>query len=155
MKNPIASIQYKLRHIAQLEGKSYQLILIRYFQERLLFRIFLSSYSYNFCLKGGALLYAFEREKSRPTLDIDLLGMQIKNDEYTLKNIFYEICSMPYSNDGVAFNLDTLTTSEIAKEGNYSGIRIKVEATLGNMRQTMQVDIGFGDVSYCLPPTQN
>lgn len=96
-------------------------------------------------MKGGALLYAFEREKSRPTLDIDLLGMQIKNDEHTL-NTFYEICSMPYPNDGVAFNLDTLTTYEIAKEGNYSGIRIKVEATLGNMRQSMQVDIGFGDV---------
>jgi len=104
MKNPVASIQGRLKDIAQAGGKSYQLILTRYFQERLLFRIFLSSYSRNFCLKGGTLLYAIEREKSRPTLDIDLLGMQIANDEHTLKNIFYEICSMPYETDGVAYD---------------------------------------------------
>jgi hypothetical protein len=48
--------------------------------------------------------------------------------------------------DGVTFNLDSLTTSEIAKEGKYSGVRIKVDALLGKMRQTLQVDIGFGDI---------
>jgi hypothetical protein len=36
MKNIIASIQAKLRQLAQVDGKNYQLILIRYFQERLI-----------------------------------------------------------------------------------------------------------------------
>lgn len=146
MKNPIASIQSKLKEIAQADGKAYQLILTRYFQERLLLRIFLSSYSRNFCLKGGALLYAIEREKSRPTLDIDLLGMQIVNDEHTLKNIFHEICSIPYEADGVTYDLTTLTVAEITNQGNYSGIRVKIRAGLGNIKQVMQIDIGFGDI---------
>jgi len=146
MKNPVASIQGKLKEIAQSEGKAYQLILTRYFQERLLFRIFLSSYCRNFCLKGGALLYAIQGEKSRPTLDIDLLGIKIANDEHTLKSVFYEICSMPYEADGVAYDLATLTAAEITKEGNYAGIRVKIRASLGNIKQIMQIDIGFGDI---------
>lgn len=145
MKYSIASIKGKLKAIAQADGKAYQLILTRYFQERLLFRIFLSSYCRNFCLKGGALLYALEREKSRPTLDIDLLGMQISNDEALLQGVFYEICSIPDLEDGVGFDLDTLATSEITKEGSYSGIRVKIAMHLGNIRQMMQIDIGFGD----------
>ncbi len=48
--------------------------------------------------------------------------------------------------DAVTFNIDSLTTSEIAKEGKYSGVRIKIDAFLGTMRQTLQIDIGFGDI---------
>lgn len=146
MKNVIASIQGKLKVIAQEEKKVYQLILTRYFQERLLFRIFLSAHGQNFCLKGGALLLALQREKSRPTLDIDLLGMRISNDQDTLLRVFLEVCAVPYQEDGVTFDLDTLTASEITKEGNYNGTRIKIAANLGNIRQIMQIDIGFGDI---------
>jgi hypothetical protein len=106
----------------------------------------LSTYSRHFCLKGGALLYALEREKSRPTLDIDLLGIQLSNDASSLTNAFYEVCSVPYPDDGIVFDLSTLATSEITKEGSYSGIRVKIAVQLGNIRQVMQVDIGFGDV---------
>jgi predicted nucleotidyltransferase component of viral defense system len=144
MKNPVASIQAKLQALARAESKSYQLMLTRYFQERLLFRIFLSGYANRFCLKGGALLYAWERERSRPTLDIDLLSLQLSSE--AMEGIFLEICSLPYPPDGITFELDTLSSTEINKEGNYSGTRIKIEVRLGNIRQGMQVDIGFGDV---------
>ena len=89
MKNLIASIQFQLKQLANQERRSYQLILTRYFQERLLYRIFLSDYKAHFCLKGGALLYALERETSRPTMDIDLLGLQISNNLAQFKQIFY------------------------------------------------------------------
>lgn len=146
MKNVIASIQGRLKVVAQAEKKVYQLILTRYFQERLLFRIFLSVHGQNFCLKGGALLFALQRERSRPTLDIDLLGMRISNDQNTLLCVFREVCAVPYQEDGVTFDLDTLKASEITKEGNYNGTRIKIAANLGNIRQIMQIDIGFGDI---------
>jgi predicted nucleotidyltransferase component of viral defense system len=146
MTNSVTSIQAKLRNLAQADGKNYQLILIRYFQERLIYRLSISHYCDNFCLKGGALLYALEQEKSRPTLDIDLLGLKMKPEQLHLKQVFTEICQKNDQQDGVTFNLATLTTSEIAKEGKYSGVRIKVDALLGTMRQTLQIDIGFGDV---------
>jgi hypothetical protein len=137
MTNSVTSIQAKLRNLAQVDGKNYQLILIRYFQERLIYRLSVSNYCDNFCLKGGALLYALEQEKSRPTLDIDLLGLRMSPEQLHLKQVFTEICQKNDQQDGVTFNLATLVTSEIAKEGKYSGVRIKVDALLGTMRQTL------------------
>lgn len=146
MRNNIASIQSMLKHIAQEEGKAYQLILTRYFQERLLFRVFSSVYALNFCLKGGALLYALEQEKSRPTLDVDLLALQLSNEAPRLIEVFTEIGTIEYDTDGVILDTRTLTAVPITNEGAYPGIRIKIGVSLGNIRQVMQVDIGFGDV---------
>lgn len=39
MKDSIPSIQDRLRKVAKATGKDFQLILTRYFQERLLFRL--------------------------------------------------------------------------------------------------------------------
>ncbi len=145
MKNFVASVQDRLKNIARSEQKNLQLLLIRYFQERILYRLSCSSYKEHFCLKGGALLYALEMEKSRPTMDLDLLGLGLSRREADFHSIFRGILKMMYEEDGVTFDLDSITSEEIAKEGHYSGIRIKVIARLGNIRQSMQVDIGFGD----------
>ena len=42
----------------------------RYMQELLLYRLSISNYHERFILKGGALLYAYDRFEARPTLDI-------------------------------------------------------------------------------------
>lgn len=146
MKNNVASIQSRLKQIAQQEGKAYQLILTRYFQERLLFRVFSSGYALNFCLKGGALLYALEQEKSRPTLDIDFLALELSNEAPRLLEVFTEIATIEYESDAVTLDIRTLTAIPITNEGAYPGLRLKIAASLGNIRQVMQIDIGFGDV---------
>ena len=146
MKNSISSIQSRLKNVAAKENKTYQIILIRYFIERLIYRLSVSPYKNNFCLKGGALLYAFEQETSRPTMDLDLLGLHIANEQARLKTVFQAISQLPCADDSVLFVEDSITTGEIQKEGRYSGIRVKIEARLGNIRQLMQIDIGFGDV---------
>ena len=68
------SIKAKLLNLSKAEGLSYQPLLIHYMQERLLYRLAQSKYKHCFYLKGGALLYAHEQFKARPTLDIDFLG---------------------------------------------------------------------------------
>lgn len=146
MTNPIASIKSRLTNIARKEKQTYQLILIRYFTERLIYRLSISPFKSHFCLKGGALLYAFEQESSRPTMDLDLLGMHIANDPSYLKTVFQTISQMACEEDGVCFTSDAIATSEIQKEGRYAGIRLKIEARLGNIRQMLQIDIGFGDI---------
>lgn len=78
------SIKAKLLNLSKAEGLSYQPLLIHYMQERLLYRLAQSKYKHCFYLKGGALLYAHEQFKARPTLDIDFLGNSIAND----KNLF-------------------------------------------------------------------
>lgn len=68
------SVRAKLLNLSRAEKVSYQLLLTRYIQERLLYRLSQSRYKNCFFLKGGALLYAYEQFKARPTLDIDFLA---------------------------------------------------------------------------------
>ncbi|MEZ4983604.1 MAG: nucleotidyl transferase AbiEii/AbiGii toxin family protein [Saprospiraceae bacterium] len=146
MKNSIPSIQARLKAIAEQERTAYQIVLIRYFTERLMYRLSVSAHRQQFCLKGGALLYAYEREASRPTMDLDLLGLRISNDKDEMKAVFQAICQIECKEDCVSFLHETITTDEIKKEGRYSGVRVKIDGRLGNIRQMSQIDIGFGDI---------
>ena len=91
-------------------------------------------------------MYALDGEKSRPTLDINFLGLRLPNNPDHFRNIFMEICQIRYEPDGVIFLPEALSVTELGKDRRYSGIRIGFEGRLGNIRQKMQVDIGFGDV---------
>jgi predicted nucleotidyltransferase component of viral defense system len=146
MTNNVASIKSRLTNIAQKDKQTYQLILIRYFTERLIYRLSISTFKDHFCLKGGALLYAFEQETSRPTMDLDLLGLHITNEQLKLKTVFQTISQITCEEDCVIFLSDAIATSELQKEGRYSGVRLKIEGRLGNIRQMLQIDIGFGDI---------
>ena len=75
IKNYGRSVKTKLLTLSKESGIPYMTILVRYFQERLLYKVAHSDYKNNFLLKGGALLYAFGQEKARPTKDIDFLAL--------------------------------------------------------------------------------
>ncbi len=151
MKNLIHAIQTRLKDISEQEQTAYQLTLIRYFTERLMYRLSASAYKMHFCLKGGALLYAHEGESSRPTMDLDLLGLNISPDQEQMKAVFQEICQIECPEDGVSFFPETIEVGEIKKEGRYSGVRIKIDGRLGNIRQVSQIDVGFGDITTPSP----
>lgn len=131
--------------MARSEGKSHQLLLLRYFQERFLYRVSQSEYKHQFCLKGAAFLYALEGERSRVTKDIDFLGIGIQPTHKVLRKVITHICKRPYEEDGVTFNLESLDLEDIIKDGNYQGIRIGITAHLDRTKQRLQIDIGFGD----------
>ena len=74
-KNIAMSVRDRLLNIRNSEpGIQYMQVLLRYTQERLLYRLSMSQFRDNFCLKGSALLFAYEKFKARPTKDIDFLG---------------------------------------------------------------------------------
>ena len=145
-KDIAKSIKAKLLNIAKKEQVDYQSLVIRYLYERLLYRLSISEYREKFCLKGGALLYAFEREYPRPTLDIDFLGVKIKNDTTHIKNAFMEICGLVCEEDGIVFDINSIITEEIIEQRDYTGMHISLVAYLGSIRQVLKMDIGFGDV---------
>ena len=89
-KNYGKSIRTKLLNVARKENVFNQTILTRYFQERLLYRISQTHYRGNFYLKGGALMYAYEKFAARPTLDIDFLGNNISNEGSSIIAAFRE-----------------------------------------------------------------
>lgn len=140
------SIRARLLNVAKQEKVFFQTILTRYFQERLLYRISLTHYRNNFYLKGGALMYAYERFSARPTLDIDFLGNNISNDGERIISAFKEICAVPCEEDGVNFDLSHITAQNITEFKDYHGIRLSIPVTMDTIAQVMTMDIGFGDV---------
>lgn len=144
--NYAQSIKARLLNMADGDNKKYQQLVVRFFHERLLFRLSKSDYRERFILKGGALLYAFDEFMPRPTLDIDFMGRRIDNDKANILTAFKEIASLSYPEDGITFHTDTLTAEDITVEKKYPGVRISMAANIGSYRQNLTFDIGFGDV---------
>lgn len=145
-KNHGKSVRARLLNIAKGQDIHYQTILTRYFQERLLYRISQTRFRDNFYLKGGALMYAYERFAARPTLDIDFLGNNISNDGDHIINVFHEICSIECHEDGVCFDTDRMTAENITELKDYHGIPLSIPVAMDTIAQVMTMDIGFGDV---------
>lgn len=150
--NNASSIRTRLKNIADNEHKPFDFILMLYFVERLLFRLSISRYGEQFVLKGGLLLYLIMNEKARATKDIDLLAKEIASDLNVLRNIFADVSAIP-SDDAVTYDPGSITTERIKEDADYEGVRIKIIGHLGNIRKSLQFDIGFGDVIVPKPET--
>lgn len=146
IKNYGKSIRARLLNVAKHEDVFYQTILTRYFQERLLYRVSKTRYRENFFLKGGALMYAYERFAARPTLDIDFLGTHISNDGERIAEAFREICSIDCMEDGVKFACDKIVAQNITEFKDYHGVRLSIPVTMDTIAQVLTMDVGFGDV---------
>lgn len=144
IKNKPASQADRLRILAKQNGVNYEVVLVNYMLERFLYRLSVSVYVDNFVLKGGMLLFGLERFQTRPTRDIDFLARQIKNDVDTMKKIISEIVIIEI-NDGLVFDLSSLKITAIVERGEYGGIKAEMLCYLGRSRNTLIIDIGFGD----------
>jgi len=141
-----ASIRARLLNFSQHEDLTFQFVVIRYLHERLLYRLSISEYVSKFFLKGGALLFAIEGMHIRPTIDIDFLGRQIKNDKETIRKAFQSICNIRYEDDCVFFDVENIIVTDITEDKEYSGVRLFIDAHFDTIRQRLQIDIGFGDI---------
>lgn len=149
IKNYGKSNRTKLLNLAKkTKGVDYNLILLRFVQERFLYRLSMSAYRENFFLKGGALLFAHERFAARPTRDMDFLGDHISRDKENIKRIMLEISSITCEEDGVTFECgeDDIWLEDITVEKEYNGTRVHMTAHMDTILQPFSIDVGFGDV---------
>jgi predicted nucleotidyltransferase component of viral defense system len=144
IKNKPASVKAKLLNLAKSQGIDFDALLLRYMQERFLYRLSVSKHSGHFVLKGGLLLICHNVPHSRPTIDIDFLAQRIKNSHAGLKTIIQDIAHIEYT-DGINFDSGSVRSEDIREGAEYHGIRLKIEATLGKARKILQIDVGFGD----------
>jgi predicted nucleotidyltransferase component of viral defense system len=145
IKNVADSIRAKLLVLSKEDGRSHEMTLLQYYQERLLYRLSISPYKSRFILKGGLLFLAHQMTSLRPTKDIDFLGHLVSNERSKLIAIFQEIVQTPCPEDGVAFRASEITAKKIKEDADYEGLRLFVPCGLGKARQRLQIDIGFGD----------
>lgn len=144
-KNVAASVLERLRSKSKSSGAPFQQILQQYAIERFLYRISKSKHAESVVLKGALLLKTIGIPRARPTLDIDMLR-QGKADQATLVALVKDCATLDVNPDGLDFLADTVAAEEIARDSEYKGTRILMDARMDNVRLRVQIDFGVGDV---------
>ena len=141
--NQAASIKQRLLNLARKEGRVYEVVLVRYALERLLYRLSISDHGDRFILKGGMLVTLWIEGGNRETRDADFLGFGDASTD-NLKATFAEVMAMT-ADDGLVFDIETLTATTIREDMEYEGVRLRTTAFLEKSRIPVTIDIGFGD----------
>lgn len=142
---PLTQEQLKgrIRNIAK-DNKADARILMRiHMMERLLERVSVSRYRDNFIIKGGILVTALVGLSLRSTMDIDTSLKNLNLTEEDAQRIITEIMHIDIG-DSVTFEIKNTTT--IMDEMEYPGIRITINALMGNLVTPIKVDISTGDI---------
>lgn len=139
-----ASVRARLLQLAKRRGDDFQLLLTRYANERLLYRLTKSQHAGLFLLKGAALFTLWTGHAHRATRDMDLLGFGEPSVE-RLRAIFTEVVALDVDDDGVVFDASSLKVEPIREDQLYGGIRLVMIARITNAQVRLQVDVGFGD----------
>lgn len=142
--NLAASVRQRLLNLSRQRQEDFNLVLLMYAIERLLYRLAQSPFAQQFVLKGAVLFAVWTGRLHRPTRDLDMLGYG-DDSAQALKHIFQAICQTNVTPDGLEFDPNSIQVAEIREGQEYSGQRILVSATLGTARTTVQIDVGFGD----------
>jgi predicted nucleotidyltransferase component of viral defense system len=137
-------VRARLQRLARARREDFQLILTRYANERLLFRLSASPHADRFVLKGATLFTLWTGVAHRTTRDVDLLGFG-DPDEAQMRQVLADVLSLDVPDDGVCFDVDSLLVRLIREERQYGGIRAEFIARIATARVRLQVDVGFGD----------
>jgi len=113
--------------------------------ERVLYRLSKSPYRTKFVLKGALMFNVWEAPLSRPTMDIDLLGMT-RNSIDDLVTAIQNLCLQDVAADGLTFDEKSVDAERIIEDADYEGVRIRFRGTLDTARFVIQLDVAFGDV---------
>ena len=143
--NVAKSVRNRLLEQTRKIHGNYQQVLIRFFHERLMYRLAKSKYRSSFYLKGGSLLFALNPVIARPTLDVDLLGINFPSKPELLRSMFADICLQACPEDGITFDIDSIQVNDIMNDKEYLGLHVKIQANLDSIRQWVAIDVGFGD----------
>lgn len=138
--------------MAVKRGDDFNLLLLRYGIERLLFRLSQTSYADKFLLKGAMLFVVWDEKTHRPTRDLDLLGFGPSEKEDLIR-VFQEVTATPVVDDGIVFDSKSVHADDIREDNVYAGVRIRMMGKLGTAEIPVQVDVGAGDAVTPAPET--
>lgn len=151
-RNPGASLQQRLRNHARAAGDDVALTLVRYVNERFLYRLSVSPYRDAFILRGATLFALWGGGPHRATRDVDLLAFG-DSSPGAMRETLARICREPVAEDGVDFLTQTLDVEERAERRAYPGLHAEVDAAIGKARLRLHLDIAFGE-AVTPPPVE-
>ncbi len=135
-------LKNKIKKRAKEIGAQPQELMQMYFFERLLYRISISRYKFNFILKGGLLLSAIIGDERRTTSDMDTMikGIDIESDE--LLKIIQEIINIE-TDDNISFEIEK--AKDIRIDDIYGGVNVKLIAKKDGLIVPLFIDITTKD----------
>jgi hypothetical protein len=142
-KDIAASVRQRLLNLARQEGQVFDVVLVAFGLERLVYRLSVSDYRDRFVLKGGMLVTLWTADTGRFTRDIDFLAFG-SDEEAALKEAFSTILAID-GGDGLNYDAANLTAAPIREDQIYGGMRLRTTAYLGTTQIPITVDLGFGD----------
>jgi hypothetical protein len=149
-RNIVASVLARLRNVATNSEQSFNDILQAYVIERFLARLARSPEADTVLLKGALMLRVWGVPRARPTMDIDFLRRGIA-DRAVLVQFVEQCAAIEDASDGVIFEPSTISVESIRDATEYVGTRIRLQAHLAKVRQTVQIDFGVGDAVHPQP----
>ena len=135
-------LKIKIKTKAHENHLEPQDIMQMYFFERLLYRIGISEYKYNFILKGGLLLSAIFGDERRTTQDMDTMLKRIPLEVKTLEKIIKEIIGID-GKDGITFEI--VSIKDIRLIDKYGGLKVKLIGYKEHLRVPLAIDVTVGD----------
>lgn len=143
--NIAASVRQRLLNKARETDRPFNELLQYFAMERFLYRLSQSAHAEKFVLKGALMFITWQAPVTRPTMDIDLLGVT-DNSIDAIEVLVKDICKQAVEPDGLVFEADSVRAERIVEDADYAGVRVMFRGTLAAARITMQIDIGFGDI---------
>ncbi|HEY0260721.1 MAG TPA: nucleotidyl transferase AbiEii/AbiGii toxin family protein [Lacisediminihabitans sp.] len=137
-----------LRNLAKRHGREPSEYFTLYALEGFLTRLAASPNAEDFVLKGGVLMAAFAVR--RPTRDIDLAALGFANEVAEVERRIRDVLANPVE-DGLSFDLESVSAAEIREDAAYSGVRVRVVARLVSAVIALHVDVNFGDPIWPAP----
>ena len=113
-KDIAASVRQRLLNLARAEGQLFDVVLVAFGLERLVYRLSVSEYRDRFVLKGGMLVTLWTADTGRFTRDIDFLAFG-SDEEAELKAAFSQILAID-GGDGLVYDIASLTAVAIRED---------------------------------------
>ena len=133
----------KSKNLAKENNINVNEVLQNYMFERILERLSVSKYKYNFILKGGLLLSSIMGIDTRTTMDMDTCIRGITLTDQELYSVLKEILDINLE-DGVEFSIKN--SKPIKEEDEYSGLRYNILAMFDHLKVNLSIDIATGDL---------
>ncbi len=143
VRDVAASVRARLVRLAHQRNEEAELTFLRYVLERFLYRLSRSPHGESVVVKGATLMAVWGGPAYRPTRDVDLLGRGSSSPK-AVARLVRDVCAVDVRDDGVRFDLSTLTTEPLRADDEYPGVRAELTARLGSARIAVQIDVAFG-----------
>lgn len=125
--------------------------LTRHGLESFLARLAQTPHADDFILKGGILLAVYGVRRSTKDIDAEAVAASVKAEH--IEQVVRDVAAIATADDGIVFDLDSMTVQVIRDQAEYPGLRMRVKAHIDTQVVTIAWDISTGDPVVPAPQT--